>query len=478
MMSSTQNNHGHIHTSINCWDSTTKLQNCTKSSDKNLNGNIDKFSCNAEDSRLNHIHIPEHIQTFPACVKNEIVNILRTGIITENALNIDQIEHFLAVSQYSNPLKTVCEEKLLRTLSASNCWNLLSIAERFGLLLLRDAAITHIESGCLKKLVECPYIVDNVEQSTDDGYKHYNVLFTIKQSKQAAQTIVLDSSQEIRCYRNLKQGKKITHEFRVCCLHDDVEDTPYVFWSCGKTVFRYDPITNTSKRCKPLKLRHCNFSMLAHRRHFYVIGGSYKGQNIPDIDQFDVDRKSWTKIAKLPPNVKTTNTACVVVADLIYILTPIIQNEISAECGMVVCTFNPEREIVNIITKIPLRFNQIKACVHGRYIYVASDEGHFLRFNTVDNSVIMLQSQFVQCKDFGMYSCESSIFLVGGVNIDGTLNDVINKYCTVTGCWQRLRKRLPDKMSIYGSCVVKVPKCSDAAITFVPFYENNYLEIW
>jgi hypothetical protein len=42
---------------------------------------------------------------------------------------------------------------------------------------------------------------------------------------------------------------------------------------------------------------------------------------------------------------------------------------------MAVCTFNPEREIVNIIAKIPLRFNQIKACVHGRNIYVASDEG-------------------------------------------------------------------------------------------------------
>jgi hypothetical protein len=218
--------------------------------------------------------------------------------------------------------------------------------------------------------------------------------------------------------------------------------------------------------------------MVAHNRRCYVIGGSYKGQNNQDIDQFDVDRKKWTKIAKLPPNVKTTNTACVVVADLIYILTPIIRNVISDECGMAVCTFNPEREIVNIIAKIPFRFNQIKACVHGRYIYVASDEGHFFRFNTVDNSVIMLQSPFFQCKDFGMYSCESSIFLVGGVNIDGTLNDVISKYCTVTGGWQRLHKRLPDKLSIYGSGVVKVPKCSETAITFVPFYENNYLEIW
>ena len=477
-MSRTKNNHGHFHTSINCWDSTTKLQNCTKLSDNNVNEIIDKFPSIAEDSKLNNIHIPEHIQKFPVDVKKEIVNILRTGIITENALSVDQIEHFLAVSQYSNPLKTACEEKLLRTLSASNCWNFLSIAERFGLLLLRDAAIAHIENGCIKALVECPYIVENTGQSTDDGYRHYNALFTIKQSKQAVQTIVLDSSQDVRCYRNLKQGKKITHEFRVCCLHDDVEDTPYMFWSCGKTVSRYDPIANTSKRCKPLKLRHCNFTMVANNRRCYVIGGSYKGQNIQDIDQFDVDRKKWTNIAKLPPNVKTTNTACVVVADLIYILTPIIRNVISDECGMAVCTFNPEREIVNIIAKIPLRFNQIKACVHGRNIYVASDEGHFLRFNTVDNSAIMLQSQFIQCKDFGMYSCESSIFLVGGVNIDGTLNDVISKYCTVTGAWQRLHKRLPDKISIYGSCVVKVPKCSDTAITFVPFYESNYLEIW
>lgn len=477
-MSRTKNNHGHFHTSINCWDSTTKLQNCTKLSDNNVNEIIDKFPSIAEDSKLNHIHIPEHIQKFPVDVKNEIVSILRTGIITENVLSVDQIEHFLAVSQYSNPLKTACEEKLLRTLSASNCWNFLSIAERFGLLLLRDAAIAHIENGCLKALVECPHIVENAGQSTDDGYRHYNVLFTIKQSKQAVQAIVLDSSQDVRCYRNLKQGKKITHEFRVCCLHDDVEDTPYMFWSCGKTVSRYDPIANTSKRCKPLKLRHCNFTMVAHNRRCYVIGGSYKGQNNQDIDQFDVDRKKWTKIAKLPPNVKTTNTACVVVADLIYILTPIIRNVISDECGMAVCTFNPEREIVNIIAKIPFRFNQIKACVHGRYIYVASDEGHFFRFNTVDNSVIMLQSPFFQCKDFGMYSCESSIFLVGGVNIDGTLNDVISKYCTVTGGWQRLHKRLPDKLSIYGSGVVKVPKCSETAITFVPFYENNYLEIW
>jgi hypothetical protein len=83
--------------------------------DNNVNEIIDKFPSIAEDSKLNHIHIPDHIQKFPVDVKHEIVNILRTGIITENALCIDQIEHFLAVSQYSNPLKTACEEKLLRT---------------------------------------------------------------------------------------------------------------------------------------------------------------------------------------------------------------------------------------------------------------------------------------------------------------------------------------------------------------------------
>jgi hypothetical protein len=42
-----------------------------------VNEIIDKFPSIAEDSKLNNIHIPEHIQKFPVDVKKEIVNILR-----------------------------------------------------------------------------------------------------------------------------------------------------------------------------------------------------------------------------------------------------------------------------------------------------------------------------------------------------------------------------------------------------------------
>lgn len=433
-----------------------------------------------------HNNIVEFINNLPKDVKNEITNIYRTGIITENAINIGNIEHFLIASRNSNPLKVVCEENLLRTLSSKNCWNVLTIAERHDLVTLRSAAINLIESGFFKDFDKCQPSPIRVEKCSthvvtdadrDDGYCRFTALFTINQTKRLLQVIVLDSGQHVRCYRNLKYSKNITNDFQICCLHDDVKDTTFVFWSCGKAVFRYDSFMNRSKKCKPLKYRRCNFCMVGHGNQCYVIGGVYKGQYISNIEQYDLKRKTWKKVANLPVNVKSMNMSCAVMQNLIYILTLFNQNQTTSDLGIAICIFNPEFETVQVVSKIPVLYEQIKTCALGPNIYIASCDGRFWRYNTQDKSIVMLQEQIVKCRDTAMYSDGNSIFLSGGVNQFGNLNDTIRQFCPVSSCWHMHQNKLPDCMPVYGTCEIKVPKGSNSKAEFVPFYENNYVEI-
>lgn len=400
---------------------------------------------------------------------------------------VENIVQILTNSKHSSQLKYAIEEQLIIALCPANCRSLLLIAERYALQSLKDAAIKIIESliGCKTVSEESHKCVfgnasytseNNCIFANDFSYNRYTAVFTVNISKRAVQVVVLDSEQDVKCHRYLEQGKEISAEFKACCLHDSKEDTSFLYWTCGKTFFKYDTIMNRNKACKPLTSRRCNFTLVGHAGSCFVIGGIHQGQRITDIEEYNVKTNSWRRVASLPSNIHTTNLSCVSVGNVIYMFVAFDQQESLQEHELAVCLFNPDLTSINIIATIPVKTLQIRTCVLGKDIYIASSNGDFLKFNTESNLVKDLQRQNLICKEFGLYTCGNAVYLAGGVNTSNAkLNDVICKFSPLSGTWQNLCQTLPDQMPIYASCEIKV--CRKPETTIVPFYENNYMEI-
>ncbi|CAC5390122.1 unnamed protein product [Mytilus coruscus] len=264
--------------------------------------------------------------------------------------NVEFIVHVITNSKHSNPLKIAIEEQLIIALCPANCRSLLFIAEQYALQSLKDAAFKIIKSDCCKTVNEgipkcvvgnISYIPENnCILSNDLSYVRYTAVFTVNISTQAVKVIVLDSEQNVKCHRYLKQSKNISAEFKACCLHDSQEDTSFLYWTCGKTFFKYDTIMN--KKCEPLKCRRCNFTLVGHAGNCFVIGGTYRSQRIPDIKEYSVKNNTWRRVASLPFNVHTTHLSCVSVGNRIYIFAAFDQQESCQQHELAVCLFNPD----------------------------------------------------------------------------------------------------------------------------------------
>lgn len=285
--------------------------------------------------------------------------------------DLEYIVHVLTNSKHSNPLKYAIEEQLIVALCPANCRSSLLIAERYALQSLKEAAIKIIQSdGCQTENEYIPESVvgnesyipeNNCILAKDLSYVRYTAVFTVNISTRAVQVVVLDSEQDVKCHRYLKKSKNISGEFKACCLHDSREDTSFLYWTCGKTFFKYDTIMNRNKTCKPLKCRRCNFTLVGHAGNCFVIGGVYQGQRIPDIEEYSVKNNTWRRVASLPFNVLTTNLSCVSVGNVIYIFAAFNQHESSQQHELAVCLFNPDLTSINVIAAIPVKTQQIRS---------------------------------------------------------------------------------------------------------------------
>ncbi|VDI49196.1 kelch-like protein 24/35 [Mytilus galloprovincialis] len=270
-----------------------------------------------------------------------------------------------------------------------------------------------------------------------------------------------------RCYRDIKKGNKISKLFQCCCIQGDENVPPVIYWSFGSSVYQYDPLLNKCRERASLKFKRAKFNMISHGNRCYVIGG------VLEIEEYNTKKDSWKKVACLPGDAYPKNPSCVAYNELIYVFSAILDKEDEIKPNATaVYVFDPSTNIVKKLVEIPLSFNQMKTCVVGSFIYIASDEKHFLRFCPSQGSYFLLPEQMQECKDFGMFTKERSIVLAGGYFRDIKYKN-IRVFCTDSGHWDTLSETLPDNMPIYGACKLKIP---NSAGTIVPFYETNIFE--
>lgn len=460
------------------------------------------FPCSDETNNNNigdcQFNIAEYVQNLPDVrVRKQLAKALSTDEPDEN-LDIENIDHYLLVSKKSNLRNTLkcCENKLISNLNAVNCDEYYQLAKEYELRNLQSKALAIIER--IKNPNECSNFTNqnntfstkggevchnqcdnstrgSVGSSRTKNYKNYFSLFTCGTcgSKRTITTIVYDSNMRKRCYRDIQKGNKISKPFQCCCIQGDENNPPIVYWSFGSSVYQYDPLMNKCKQKSSLYCKRAKFSMISHGNHCYVIGGVYKSRKVLEIEEYNTKKDSWKKVAYLPGDSLPIDPSCVVFDGLIYIFSAIVDIEGNIKPrATAVYVFNPRTQTVKQVAEIPFSFGQIKTCAVDSFIYIASDRKHFIRFCPSDGSCLSLPDQIQECKDFGMFTMETSIILAGG-DCRGKENKDINVFCTVSGHWETLSEKLPDDMAIYGACELKIP---NSAGTIVPFYETNLFE--
>lgn len=445
------------------------------------------------------IDIAQYVQDLQSrSTKRTIARILSEDI-NERDIDIENIEHYLVIAHRSHSQNTLkcCENKLISNLSSDNCVSYYKIAQHYDLKQLQAAAIavpltrssqtpkvSYPNNNCSSQNpgVGIKQQDSNFQstpcQKSNTRYKSYTTLFTCGTagSKRTVTAVVYDKTMKNRSYKNLQCGNKISKKFQCCCLQDDENDAPYVFWCFGKSVYRYDPILNKCKARASLACKRSKFCMVACAKHCYAIGGVYKSRKVLEIEEYSCSKKKWKRVARLPRECLPIDSSCVVFNDLIYIFCAILNEDGKIKrCSTGVYVFNPARHTTKTLAEIPFSFNQIKTCVLGSFIYLASDKGHFIRYSPNDGTFIKCLDQILVCKDFGMYSRKNTVVLAGGKNTNGTYTDVIRTFCTVSGQWETLSATLPDCMTICGTCEIKIPS---SAGSIVLFDETNNGEIW
>ena len=446
------------------------------------------------------IDIAQYVQNLQSrCAKRTIYRFLSEEI-NESDIDIENIEHYLVIAHRSKSQNTLkcCENKLISNLSSDNCVSYYTTAEHYDLKQLQAAATAVFQTNCSGQKPEVSSHNNNYSsqnpgvsikqqdcnfqsspcQKSITRYKSYSTVFTCGTagSKRTVTAVVYDKTMRIRSYKNLQCGDKISKQFPCCCLQDDENDDPYVFWCFGQSVYRYDPILNKRKKKASLACKRSKFCMVACAKHCYAIGGVYQSRKVLEIEEYSCSKNKWKRVARLPRECLPIDSSCVVFNDLIYIFCAILNEDGNIKgCSTGVYVFNPVRHTVKPLAEIPFSFNQIKTCVLGSFIYVASDKGHFIRYSPNDGTFIKCLDQILVCKDFGMYSRDNTVVLVGGKNTNGTHSDVIRTFCALSGQWETLSDTLPDCMTICGTCEVKIPSSAGA---IVPFYDiNNYEKI-
>lgn len=444
-------------------------------------GNEKQFDKNNNDCDVNSNSMVNYVSNLKSPrLKRQVTRILSSD--DPGDIDIENIEHILYIAIHANAGNSLncCEEALIAHLKPETQDFCLNLANKFNLSRLRHEALnySHVQPTCPAAETNTFSTVIEVcsGNNRNNNCQNYVSLFTCNTcaSNRAITVLVYDSGFHRKCYRDLKRGRKISKNFQCCCVQEDCDRDPLVFWSCGKSVYRYDPLLNKCKKRASLRCKRSKFNLVACGDRCFVIGGIYQIKKVLEIEEYIVGKKvsgsSWKTVARLPGDSLPINPSTVICNGLIYVFSAIL--DISGkekQNSTAVYVFNPSFYTVKYLTEIPFSFSQMKTCAIDSNIYLASNRGQMIRFTPSNCSVTVLTEQGSKCDNFGMFPLGTSVILTGGSG-NGKCNNTIRQFCTIAERWETLPYKLPDCMEINGACLIKIP--NDAS-GIIPFKDDN-----
>lgn len=402
-----------------------------------------------------------YVQDISPDAKTEIATYLSSGNLAHAQLTMENIHHFYHVSsllhlkQLRDHCITFCrvnnQTKIISCFEGCNCENEVKMESATGYQ--RSQSV--------------------VSNPDDSDPPQYYIVFTDtvvsgKTDTQKIKVLVIDTSQKRNVYhRDVNKLQNFGEGF--ACTSFDVKGTPFIIVSGGvmkneQLVMKYDIILGRWEKCA--KLIH------GRSHHMMVTTGSNSvfalgGREVSCIEEYCIKTNKWTERASLVTQV--TSAVCQVYQNKIYIFggTTPAGPVATAQC------YDINTHEIKRLEDLPTAFEGGQSVVLNDRIYIATDQGHMIRFNPSKGYGRLCTQQPVKRKRFGMFVKQDRIYVVGGVlcDDDGETTTTTRipqyRYNADKDVWIE-KNKLNNSFSVLASCIINYEK----KCCVIPFNEK------
>lgn len=354
-------------------------------------------------NETNVCDVLSYVHNTPSETQTEIAQYLSSGCLTHALLSMDNIHHFYHVA-------TLLHLKQLRDHCIKFCRtnNQAEIISSFEGCKCK----TEIETESATGYQRSQSVVSNPD---DSDPPQFYIVFTPtavsgNKDKRKIKVLVIDTSQKRKVYNHEVDKMKHFGDGFACCSFE-VKGTPFIMVSGGdgksvQSVMKYDIILGRWEKCAKLLHGRSNHMMVTVGSNtMFVLGGS----EVPCIEEYCLKTNKWTERASLVTQV--VSAVCKVFQNKIYVFggkTP------AGTVATVQC-YDVDSHVIERLSDLPCAFEGGQAVVLNERIYIATDQGHMIRFNPKTGYSRLCTQQPIHRKQFGMFVKQGRIYVVGGV---------------------------------------------------------------
>ena len=278
------------------------------------------------------------------------------------------------------------------------------------------------------------------------------VLFTCSEIKDNSKQISIFDLHTRNIFKvHASKWKKLDYGYAVCSLH--IAEVPYILTSggCGNVgkLYRYDVVMDKWDKNINLNNVRSMHVMCSVGEQIYLIGG----RETSTVEVCNLDGSKCIDIGRLPVHVH--NMAHVVFENKIYLFGG--ENK-RGRVSAVQC-IDIKSKTITRLKDLPCECSGGNAVVQNNRIFIATQQGHMIKFDPLSGQSELCNHQPFNRKHFSMFTQDGNVFLLGGVRTDGKEDSscLLCKYSPDHNHWEKAAT-FASSMTIYASCAVQYPK--------------------
>lgn len=386
-------------------------------------------------------NVLEFFKDIPQDVRKCLVEFLSSGVTGDLEIHEENFHHFFHVANHLNlrRLLQCCVEVYEKG-------DKTRIKEKIGM-----CECVHY----LEQLVATAYRRETSvlwHEKDLDSDRKFQVLFLSKDKHARKQpVVVIDFARNFKIYKqDIEKADKVGVGFSACAFEQD--GCPYIFVSGGEEkkksqIWQYDVILDKWSKAGKMLHGRSRHLMVTVKDKIFLIGG----QNVACIEEFDPINGKCVEIGSLP--VAAWSSTYAVYNDTIYIFG----GKNPAGCISTVQSFNCKTNRIARLGDLPCACSGSRAVVLGDFIFIATSEGHLIKFNPMDGSSELCALQPCIRRHFVMFVRNERIYITGGVRKSdekGADENHLYKYTPETDTWSDVAT-LSTSLPVYTYCTVR-----------------------
>ena len=273
---------------------------------------------------------------------------------------------------------------------------------------------------------------------TDD---HIKVLVMDVRKLNADQTIL-----------DVKKVSRFEDGFACCTAYH--KQCPYILFSGrhskkDNALIKYDVVGHKWLHCSDMKYSRAKHMMAFSNKGVYIIGG----KKCSAVEKYNIADNHCTEVGSLPVGVHSAALAVFENKVFVFGGKHIRGNVTAVQC------INTDTNTIARLPDLPFESSGGQAIVVKDKIYLATSQGHLIKFDPVSNQSELCSQQPYRRKHFVMFEKENNLHLFGGLRTDGRVDNetAMFMYSPVADEWKKSIS-FGTSLPVQASCTVSYPK--------------------